>query len=265
MIWVKSVLAKYWILLCCGAFLLVGLQNEVSVYQIGYMAIFLFILICYQISLATWRIVLRPLWWVMVIYSICILLLIYTYQFDNMPVYWHNATGLSDKWLHNLGLRQHTKASLLMELLTPTAFSIIIVIQLHFFHRPFMAMIDIRNARCDSNTSATARYQSANGVEDIHHDDAATNSTVDAAEGPTGEHKEPEGSPAKTGEHSSPPHGTHQKSVLVTCLIKVVQFYNEVTVLLWRLGELHMVKLVNFILICVVVYQVSIHPNLLIP
>ena len=50
MMWVKSVLAKYWILLCCGAFLLVGLQNEVSVYQIGYMAIFLFILICYQVS-----------------------------------------------------------------------------------------------------------------------------------------------------------------------------------------------------------------------
>lgn len=49
MMWVKSVLAKYWILLCCGAFLLVGLQNEVSVYQIGYMAIFLFILICYQV------------------------------------------------------------------------------------------------------------------------------------------------------------------------------------------------------------------------
>jgi len=51
MMWVKSVLAKYWILLCCGSFLLVGLQNEVSVYQIGYMAIFLFILICYQVIL----------------------------------------------------------------------------------------------------------------------------------------------------------------------------------------------------------------------
>ena len=50
MMWVKSVLAKYWILLCCGAFLLVGLQSEVSVYQIGYMVIFLFILICYQVT-----------------------------------------------------------------------------------------------------------------------------------------------------------------------------------------------------------------------
>ena len=49
MMWIKSVLAKYWILLCCGAFLLVSLQNDVSVYQIGYMAIFLFILLCYQV------------------------------------------------------------------------------------------------------------------------------------------------------------------------------------------------------------------------
>ena len=55
MMWVKSVLAKYWILLCCGAFLLVGLQNEVSVYQIGYMAIFLFILICYQVCSRSWN------------------------------------------------------------------------------------------------------------------------------------------------------------------------------------------------------------------
>lgn len=60
MMWVKSVLAKYWILLCCGAFLLVGLQNEVSVYQIGYMAIFLFILICYQVidHFTAWSVVL---------------------------------------------------------------------------------------------------------------------------------------------------------------------------------------------------------------
>ncbi|XP_031574449.1 piezo-type mechanosensitive ion channel component 2-like [Actinia tenebrosa] len=252
MLWVKSVLAKYWILLCCGAFLLVGLQNEVSVYQIGYMAIFLFILICYQISLSTWRIVLRPLWWVMVIYSICILLLIYTYQFDNMPVYWHNATGLSDQWLYNLGLRQHTKASLLMELLTPTTFSIIVVVQLHFFHRPFLAMIDIRNARSNTNASTAAKYQSIDGADDIHHDAAATGSNAEATEGPTLEDNQP----TMTSEHSTPSPVVQQKSVLVTCLIKVVQFYNEVTVLLWRLGEIHMPKLVNFILICVVVYQV---------
>ncbi|KAL9975258.1 hypothetical protein ACROYT_G012400 [Oculina patagonica] len=234
MMWVKSVLAKYWILLCCGAFLLVGLQNEVSVYQIGYMAIFLFILICYQISIATWRLILRPLWWVMVIYSICILLLIYTYQFDNMPVYWHNATGLSDQWLYNLGLRQHTKASLLLELLTPTAFSIIIVIQLHFFHRPFLAMIDLK-----VRASSTAHQSAARGAIEPHT--PASTSQQDGA-GPS--------EPARETRPST------QKSFLVVVLIKIVNFYNDLTVFLWRVGELHMLKLVNLTLICVVLYQV---------
>ncbi|XP_020894049.1 piezo-type mechanosensitive ion channel component 1, partial [Exaiptasia diaphana] len=252
MLWVKTVLAKYWIILCCGAFLLVGLQDDVSVYQIGYMAIFLFILICYQISLTTWRLVLRPLWWVMVIYSICILLLVYTYQFDNMPMYWHNATGLSDQWLYNLGLRQHTKTSLLMELLTPTAFSIIIVIQLHFFHRPFMAMIDIRNAKCETNTNPQSRYQSiGETVEQIpeEHEDASNQPTRRITRRDSGEHDVTDG-------QRHPVSPGHQKSPLVSCLIKMVEFYNDVTVLLWRLAELHISKLVNFILICVVVNKV---------
>lgn len=235
MMWVKSVLAKYWILLCCGAFLLVGLQNEVSVYQIGYMAIFLFILICYQISIATWRLILRPLWWVMVIYSICILLLIYTYQFDNMPVYWHNATGLSDQWLYNLGLRQHTKASLLLELLTPTAFSIVIVIQLHFFHRPFLAMIDLRVRPHSTSYQSSAR------------------NAVEPENGPSTSQQHEGATPSETPREHWP---STQKSLLVAALVKIANFYNELTVFLWRVGELHMLKIVNLTLICVVLYQV---------
>ena len=48
-----------------------------------------------------------------------------------------------------------------------------------------------------------------------------------------------------------------QKSYLVMALIKLVNFYNDLTVFLWRVGELHMLKLVNLTLICVVLYQVS--------
>ena len=48
-------LSKYWILVCCGAFLLVGLQNDVSMYQIGYMAIFLFLFVCYQVYVS-WQV-----------------------------------------------------------------------------------------------------------------------------------------------------------------------------------------------------------------
>lgn len=53
------------------------------------------------------------------------------------------------------------------------------------------------------------------------------------------------------------PRMSTQKSFLVMALIKIVSFYNDLTVFLWRVGELHMLKLVNLTLICVVLYQVS--------
>ena len=39
------------------------------------------------------------------------------------------------------------------------------------------------------------------------------------------------------------------------CLLK---WYNYLTVLLWRLGELHMLKIISFTLICVVLSNVSL-------
>ena len=47
--WIRSTLAKYWILLCCAAFLLVALQKDVSLYQIFYMVTFLIGFIVYQV------------------------------------------------------------------------------------------------------------------------------------------------------------------------------------------------------------------------
>ena len=77
----------------------------------------------------------------MVVYSILILLMIYTYQFADMPQWWHNHTHLSPDMLHDIGLRQQGKADLLVELLIPTVFSIVIVIQLHFFHKSLVLKV----------------------------------------------------------------------------------------------------------------------------
>ena len=138
--------------------------------------------------------------------------------------------------LYNLGLRQHTKASLLLELLTPTAFSIIIVIQLHFFHRPFLAMIDLK-----VRASSTAYQSSARGAVEPHI--SASTSQQDGA------------GPSDTARGTRP---SAQKSLLVVALIKIVNFYNDLTVFLWKVGELHMLKLVNLTLICVVLHQVRL-------
>lgn len=137
--------------------------------------------------------------------------------------------------MYNLGLRQHTKASLLLELLTPTAFSIVIVIQLHFFHRPFLAMIDLR-----VRAHSTAHQSSARGAVE-----------------PDSEPSTSQQNGTRPSETPREPRMSTQKSYLVMALIKLVNFYNDLTVFLWRVGELHMLKLVNLTLICVVLYQVS--------
>ena len=142
---------------------------------------------------------------------------------------------LSPNRLYNLGLRQHTKASLLLELLTPTAFSIIIVIQLHFFHRPFLAMIDLK-VRSNSATHQSA----ARGAVEPHT--TASTSQQDGA------------GPSEVARES---RQSTQKSYLVVALVNIVNFYNDLTVFLWRVGELHMLKLVNLTLIFVVLYQVE--------
>lgn len=142
---------------------------------------------------------------------------------------------MSRNRLYNLGLRQHTKASLLLELLTPTAFSIIIVIQLHFFHRPFLAMIDLK-----VRANSTAHQSAARGTIEPH---TATSTSQQDGTG----HSEP-------SRESRP---STQKSFLVVALIKIANFYNDLTVFLWRVGELHMLKLVNLTLIFVVLYQVG--------
>ena len=136
--------------------------------------------------------------------------------------------------LYNLGLRQHTKASLLLELLTPTTFSIIIVIQLHFFHRPFLAMIDLR-VRSNSNSQSTRARARVEPYFPAPTQDQEANSL------PT---------------RNSVPD-TH-RPYLVEVLIKIINFYNDLTVFLWRVGELHMLKMANLVLICVVIYQVRL-------
>lgn len=138
-----------------------------------------------------------------------------------------------------MGLRQHTKASLLLELLTPTAFSVIIVIQLHFFYRPFMAMIDLRPPRQVVRVSREEESRVSLSIAANHEDE----------EGASANQEEENIIPSNQRE------GNRNSSNQDACLLK---WYNYLTVLLWRLGELHMPKVISFTLICVVLSKVSL-------
>ena len=159
--------------------------------------------------------------------------------------------------LYDLGLRQHTKASLLLELLTPTAFSVIIVIQLHFFYRPFMAMIDLRPPRQVVRVlREEERRVSLSIVTDYEVQSEESGSITNQEEKniiPPNQRKGDKDSSNQDAVYER--DETDLSPAQQACLLK---WYNYLTVLLWRLGELHMSKIISFTLICVVLSKVSL-------
>jgi hypothetical protein len=49
-----------------------------------------------QISYRLWRALMFAFWWTVIVYSMIVLIIIYTYQFDEFPDYWRNTTGWND-------------------------------------------------------------------------------------------------------------------------------------------------------------------------
>ncbi|XP_070575876.1 piezo-type mechanosensitive ion channel component 2-like isoform X5 [Ptychodera flava] len=233
---IQDFLSKYWIVLCGAMFLIVSLQEDVVLYRIIYMALFLFYMIILVISYKVWRLIMLPYWWIVVFYSMCILVIIYTYQFENFPQYWQNGTGLSESTLSDIGLQQYGTSGLLVGLLTPTVFVIIIVVQLHYYHTSFLAISAIGD---------TMFYRKARGreeKEDVTEEDRGI---------PEGGVDEPDKASQDTLAHKTP------KEYFIAFCKAVKYWYRQVTLILWRLLEIHMIKIIFFSITAVCITEVS--------
>lgn len=49
-----------------------------------------------QVYYSLWRHLLKLFWWLVVAYTMLVLISIYTYQFEDFPEYWKNLTGFTD-------------------------------------------------------------------------------------------------------------------------------------------------------------------------
>ena len=50
-----------------------------------------------QVYYSLWRKVLKGFWWLVVAYTMLVLIAVYTFQFEDFPMYWRNLTGLTDE------------------------------------------------------------------------------------------------------------------------------------------------------------------------
>lgn len=50
-----------------------------------------------QVYYSLWRKLLKVFWWLVVAYTMLVLIAVYTFQFQDFPMYWRNLTGLTDE------------------------------------------------------------------------------------------------------------------------------------------------------------------------
>ncbi|KAL8575931.1 hypothetical protein ACOMHN_027329 [Nucella lapillus] len=235
--YLMEVLSKYWIFVCAGMLLLIAVQ-EVVIYRIIYMVLFLLFVLCFQVSYPLWRAMMFLFWWVVIVYSMGVLIIIYTYQFEQFPSYWQNTTGWDNTTLADIGLEKFNGTELFIRLLTPTSFLIVIILQVHYFHKPFLHLSAIDRFKREGEAETSNRFKlwlnlwSSIIMTDVEVEDIDSQTIM-------------------------PKERSRFKMWLARTqiLFKTAVFWDSLTTFLWRLAEIHIFKLVIVIVMFVAVHQ----------
>ncbi|XP_058821886.1 piezo-type mechanosensitive ion channel component-like isoform X2 [Topomyia yanbarensis] len=141
---INSFLIKFWIWVVAITLFLSGMTgNRMTGFRIIYMALFLIFVLTFQFSFKIWRKMMYTFWLTVIVYSMSILVLVYTYQFDKFPLYWTEYLKISDTLQKDIGLELYETKQLFLHLVNPTMIVIITVIQLHYCHRKFLEISEI--------------------------------------------------------------------------------------------------------------------------
>uniref|UniRef100_A0A8C6AFD3 Piezo type mechanosensitive ion channel component 2 n=1 Tax=Monodon monoceros TaxID=40151 RepID=A0A8C6AFD3_MONMO len=290
---VVALFIKYWIYVCGGMFFFVSFEGKIVMYKIIYMVLFLFCVALYQVHYEWWRRILKYFWMSVVIYTMLVLIFIYTYQFENFPGLWQNMTGLKKEKLEDLGLKQFTVAELFTRIFIPTSFLLVCILHLHYFHDRFLELTDLKSIPTRAGSSKKAAWTlptislRISALNLLAHPEGSlpdlammkpTGSleVVEAKQlaGP-GEEK-PGGCPAKAkkgelGKDSEEEDDEEEEETsdlrnkwhlvidrLTVLFLKFLECFHQLQTFLWWILELHIIKIVSSYIIWVSVKEVSL-------
>uniref|UniRef100_A0A4W6C7T2 Piezo type mechanosensitive ion channel component 1 (Er blood group) n=1 Tax=Lates calcarifer TaxID=8187 RepID=A0A4W6C7T2_LATCA len=229
---VMSCYAKYWIYVCGGMFIMVSFAGKLVGYKIIYMLLFLLCLCLYQVYYSLWRRLLKLFWWLVVAYTMLVLISIYTYQFEDFPRYWRNFTGFTEEQLAAIGLETFALSELFTSILIPGFFLLACILQLHYFHKPFMRITNLEHV------TPINKKKNSERTEQTGSDNVEVNSE-----------EEDLLMPSKWG------------LVMDRLLVLSRRFSDiltKVQVFLWRLLEIHILKMVAFFSVWVALEEPSV-------
>uniref|UniRef100_A0A8C3KC08 Piezo type mechanosensitive ion channel component 2 n=1 Tax=Calidris pygmaea TaxID=425635 RepID=A0A8C3KC08_9CHAR len=232
---VMAMFIKYWIYVCGGMFFFVSFEGRIVMYKIIYMVLFLF-LCDFQVHYEWWRKILKYFWMSVVVYTMLVLIFIYTYQFESFPGLWKNMTGLDEKKLADLGLKQFSVAELFTRIFIPTSFLLACILHLHYFHDRFLQLTDLK--------AVTRRVKKGKEEEEKEDEDKEDDDDED------NESQEEE----TTGKNKW--HLVIDR--LTVLFLKFLEYFHKMQVFVWWLLELHIIKIVSSYIIWVTVKEVSL-------
>uniref|UniRef100_A0A6Q2XFF6 Piezo-type mechanosensitive ion channel component n=1 Tax=Esox lucius TaxID=8010 RepID=A0A6Q2XFF6_ESOLU len=242
---VMSCYAKYWIYVCGGMFIMVSFAGKLVGYKIIYMLLFLLCLCLYQVYYSLWRRLLKVFWWLVVAYTMLVLITIYTFQFEDFPAYWKNFTGFTEEQLADIGLETFKLSELFTSILIPGFFLLACILQLHYFHKPFMKITDLDHV---TPIHRHAPFRNRHRPEVVHSTDGAVFEEEEMVMDLDDESEDYEMMPSKWG---------LVVNRLIVLFRKFSDTLTQIQVFIWRVLEQHILKIVAFFVVWVALGEVS--------
>uniref|UniRef100_A0A452I9Z4 Uncharacterized protein n=1 Tax=Gopherus agassizii TaxID=38772 RepID=A0A452I9Z4_9SAUR len=277
---VMAMFIKYWIYVCGGMFFFVSFEGRIVMYKIIYMMLFLFCVALYQVHYEWWRRILKYFWMSVVVYTMLVLIFIYTYQFESFPGLWMNMTGLDEKKLEDLGLKQFSVAELFTRIFIPTSFLLVCILHLHYFHDRFLQLTDLKAVTSKQDSAIYRLVHQDGSMPDItmlnltaskeedknleeHGDERMEErdgeGEKDGDEEEKEEEEEEEDDESDVEETSDLKNKWHLVIDRLTVLfLKFLEYFHKLQVFVWWLLELHIIKIVSSYIIWVTVKEVSL-------
>ncbi|TRZ12383.1 hypothetical protein HGM15179_014725, partial [Zosterops borbonicus] len=292
---VMAMLIKYWIYVCGGMFFFVSFEGTIVMYKIIYMVLFLFCVALYQVHYEWWRKILKYFWMSVVVYTMLVLIFIYTYQFESFPGLWKNMTGLDEGKLEDLGLKQFSVADLFTRIFIPTSFLLVCILHLHYFHDRFLQITDLKAVTSKQDNTIYRLVHQDGSLPDLTMMNltARREKEEDKMLEEAGEKRmeEPEGEGGKgrvkkgkeeekededkeddddnddddEDNESEEEETTDLRNKwhlvidrLTVLFLKFLEYFHKMQVFVWWLLELHIIKIVSSYIIWVTVKEVSL-------
>ncbi|EGV99639.1 Protein FAM38B [Cricetulus griseus] len=281
---VVALFIKYWIYVCGGMFFFVSFEGKIVMYKIIYMVLFLFCVALYQVHYEWWRKILKYFWMSVVIYTMLVLIFIYTYQFENFPGLWQNMTGLKKEKLEDLGLKQFTVAELFTRIFIPTSFLLVCILHLHYFHDRFLELTDLKSIPSKEDNTIYRLAHPEGSLPDLavmnmttSLDKPEVQKLVEAGEERPEEcaKKAEKGQPGKDSDESEEEEDEEEESEeeetsdlrnkwllvidrLTVLFLKFLEYFHKLQVFMWWILELHIIKIVSSYIIWVTVKEASV-------